>query len=106
MKNERNVDTACITHAKSLARQASSRLANVNEGTTMTLPHDGRVCLDWRKARRSMNNGNCVEVAAAIGMVAVRDTKDQQGPMVQYSISSWRSFIAAAKRGDFDPILR
>jgi hypothetical protein len=72
----------------------------------MTLPYDGRECLDWRKAKRSMNNGNCAEVAAARGMVAVRDTKDPQGLVLRYSSVSWRSFLIAARRGDFDAIPR
>ena len=39
------------------------------------MPHvssdNERLNLNWRKARRSMNNGNCAEVATAAGMVAV-----------------------------------
>lgn len=72
----------------------------------MTLPYDGRVRLDWRKAKRSMNNGNCAEVAAARGMVAVRDTKDPAGLVLRYPADTWRSFLLSALRGDFDTIPR
>lgn len=68
----------------------------------MPLSYDGRVGLNWRKARRSMNGGNCTEVAAAAGIVAVRDSKDRDGLVLQYPAGSWRSFLAAARRGDFD----
>lgn len=70
----------------------------------MPLSYDGRERLDWRKARRSMNNGNCAEVATAIGAVAVRDSKDPQGLVLRYSLTSWHSFLAAAKKGDFDEL--
>ena len=32
--------------------------------------------LDWRKARRSANNGACVELASAAGQILIRDSKD------------------------------
>lgn len=70
----------------------------------MPLSHDGRECLDWRKAKRSMNAGNCAEVATAAGMVAVRDSKDSQGPVLRYSAVSWGSFLAAARKGNFDTL--
>lgn len=68
----------------------------------MPLSWDGRERLDWRKAKRSMNAGNCAEVAARAGVVVVRDSKDRYGPVLRYSASSWRSFLAAARTGDFD----
>jgi Domain of unknown function (DUF397) len=68
----------------------------------MPLLYEGREHLDWRKAKRSMNNGNCAEVAAMIGMIAVRDSKDPQGPILQYPVFSWRSFLTAARNGRFD----
>lgn len=64
--------------------------------------YDRPEILNWRKARRSMNDGNCVEVAAATGKVAIRDTKNLQGPVLRYSVASWRSFLIAVGRGDFD----
>jgi Domain of unknown function (DUF397) len=68
----------------------------------MPLLYDGGRRLDWRKSRRSMNAGNCTEVAAAAGVVAVRDSKDSDGLVLLYPDISWRSFVAAAKMGDFD----
>lgn len=58
--------------------------------------------LRWRTARRSAGNGACVEVAPADGTVLVRDSQDQAGPIVQYPGSSWRTFLGAAKMGQFD----
>jgi Domain of unknown function (DUF397) len=68
----------------------------------MPLSYDGRDRLDWRKSKYSVNGGNCTEVAAAAGGVAVRDSKDPNGPVLRYSVSSWRSFLATARVDDFD----
>ncbi|MFC4016823.1 DUF397 domain-containing protein [Micromonospora sp. GCM10011542] len=48
---------------------------------------------DWRTSTRSSGNGNCVEVAAAAGQVAVRDSKDRSGPVLAFPPSAWRSFV-------------
>lgn len=58
--------------------------------------------LQWRKTRRSANNGACVEAAAASGYVIVRDTMDRDGPSVKYSGGAWRTFVANARVGSFD----
>ena len=58
--------------------------------------------LNWKKARRSMGNGDCVEVAPVNGWIAVRDSKHPNGPMLTYTAAEWRSFLMAAKDGTFD----
>ncbi len=58
--------------------------------------------LQWSKARRSVGNGACVEVAYANGQVFLRDSQDRLGPIIPYSGSSWRSFVTDAKQGQFD----
>jgi hypothetical protein len=55
--------------------------------------------LEWRKAKRSIGNGACVEVAPAGGQVHVRDSQDQNGAQIQYPERSWRAFVAGAKSG-------
>jgi hypothetical protein len=55
----------------------------------------------WRKSDRSGNNG-CVEVAFLEGRVAVRDSKDRQGPVLVFDSHEWAAFIAAARDGWFD----
>jgi hypothetical protein len=58
----------------------------------------------WRKARKSSGNGGaCVEVARNLpGVVAVRDSKDPQGPMLTIAPEDWRAFTDQVKTGIYD----
>jgi Domain of unknown function (DUF397) len=54
---------------------------------------------DWRKSSYSgANGGNCIEVAAIPGGVALRDSKDPDGPRLTISPDRFREFVAALKR--------
>jgi hypothetical protein len=55
--------------------------------------------LRWRKATYSSGNGgNCIEVAtAAPRAVAVRDSKDPDGPRLAFGTQAWTSFAARVK---------
>jgi hypothetical protein len=55
----------------------------------------------WHKSTRSGNNGgNCVEVADNLpGIVAVRDTKDRQGPVLTFTPAVWTRFTQATRTG-------
>jgi hypothetical protein len=55
--------------------------------------------LQWRTARRSAGNGACVELAPAAGTILIRDSKDQDGPILSFSANTFRSFLEAAKSG-------
>ena len=58
----------------------------------------------WRKSSYSGGNGgNCVEVARNLpGVVAVRDSKDPEGPALTFSPAGWDAFVQGIKQGDFD----
>jgi len=68
----------------------------------MSLMKTDSESLNWRKAKRSMANGNCVEVRPANGGIAVRDSKNPGGYVLAYSASSWRAFTLAARQGHYD----
>jgi hypothetical protein len=60
----------------------------------------------WRTSSRSTNGGDCVEVAAnlaaATGVVLVRDSKDRSGPVLSVPAAGWASFLTAVHEGRFD----
>jgi Domain of unknown function (DUF397) len=53
----------------------------------------------WRKSSYSGDNGgDCVEVARSVpGAVAVRDSKDPDGPKLLFTAAEWRQFATRVK---------
>jgi hypothetical protein len=51
----------------------------------------------WRKSSYSGGNGgNCVELARNLpGVVAVRDSKNPEGPVLIFTPDAWRAFLAS-----------
>lgn len=58
----------------------------------------------WRKSSySSANGGNCVEVAHNLSrIVAVRDSKDPQGPALVLTPDQWQAFTDQVEAGVFD----
>jgi uncharacterized protein DUF397 len=69
---------------------------------------NGGACVEvsplWRKSSySSANGGNCVEVARDMpAAVAVRDSKDPEGPKLAFTPAAWREFTGLLKDGRFD----
>jgi hypothetical protein len=54
----------------------------------------------WRKSSYSGNGNNCVEVATAGGLVAVRDTTNRDDVAELFAARTWQRFTALVKRGE------
>ncbi len=68
----------------------------------MTSPDADLTGAVWRKSKRSNNGGNCVEVATNLpGMIAVRDSKNTDGPALIFSPAEWAAFLAGVQDGEF-----
>ncbi|MFG3659165.1 DUF397 domain-containing protein [Streptomyces sp. NPDC047706] len=60
----------------------------------------------WTKSRHSNAEGNCVEVAALVdGGVALRNSRDPDGPALVYTAAELAAFLAGAKEGEFDHLV-
>ncbi|MFF0200169.1 DUF397 domain-containing protein [Streptomyces sp. NPDC005017] len=49
----------------------------------------------WLRSSYSTGANNCVETARLSGRLAVRDSKDPDGPSLFFSPESWAGFTAA-----------
>jgi Domain of unknown function (DUF397) len=63
-------------------------------------PEDGPFV--WRKSTRSGGAGECVEVAELPTSIAVRDSKNPDGPVLRFGTDAWRDFIGAVHADLFD----
>jgi len=54
---------------------------------------------EWHKTTRSSANGQCVEVAHLDQAVAVRDSKNPNGPKLIFTRPEWATFICDLKDG-------
>jgi hypothetical protein len=70
----------------------------------VSLPEGEINHLNWRKSARSINAGNCTEVASSAGVVVVRDSQDPHSLVLPYSADSWRAFLNTARTGHFDAL--
>ncbi|MFF5130753.1 DUF397 domain-containing protein [Streptomyces syringium] len=56
-------------------------------------------CALWFKSTYSGTDSNCVEVAHALGVIGVRDSKDPCGPILTFDPVTWRAFVAGGGAG-------
>lgn len=68
---------------------------------------------EWRKSSYSDgfwqgDHYNCVEVgvvapgAVLAGMICLRDSKDPDGPVLEFTPDEWREFLTKCKTGELD----
>jgi hypothetical protein len=58
--------------------------------------------LPWRKPRRSINAGNCVEATVDSNGVIIRDSANRAAVTIRYSRQAWLIFLDRARNGNFD----
>lgn len=58
----------------------------------------------WRKSSFSGQGGDCVELADLGERVGVRDSKDPDGPRLQFTRSEMRAFLDGCAAGEFDDL--
>jgi hypothetical protein len=57
----------------------------------------------WQKSSFCNGASSCVEVAPlADGSVAVKDGKEQDGPVLVFTPEEWAAFTAGVREGEFD----
>ncbi|MFJ6618097.1 DUF397 domain-containing protein [Kitasatospora sp. NPDC091335] len=66
----------------------------------------GSIDAVWIKSSASSPNGQCVEVAATWeGNVAVRNSRDPEGPALLFTPAEWAAYLSGAKAGEFDRMI-
>ena len=80
--------------------------------SSFSFASDQCVEVSWHKASFSGNDGgNCVEVSAVPGSyhpvkegteVLVRDSKNPDGPVLEFTAAEWDAFLAGLRNGEFD----
>ncbi|GAA2433224.1 hypothetical protein GCM10010191_54230 [Actinomadura vinacea] len=74
-----------------IAREAVGRRAG-EDGRAMEV-------INWRKSSHSgPTGGECIEVASLPGVIAVRDSKDPDGPKLALDQDAFGTFLARLKQ--------
>ncbi|MFE7270021.1 DUF397 domain-containing protein [Streptomyces sp. NPDC057623] len=62
----------------------------------------------WFTSSYSSNGGQCIEVATNLvvsrGVVPIRDSKDQRGPVLDFPADAFSSFVTGVKAGQFGAV--
>ena len=53
----------------------------------------------WQRSSRC-EGGTCVEVADLQTEIAIRDSKDPQGPILRFTRSEWIAFVQGIESGE------
>jgi Domain of unknown function (DUF397) len=77
-------------------------MSSIRTGMTAT----ALIGVTWQKSSRSgPTGGNCVEIAALPGGdVAMRNSRDPDGPALIFTRAEWDAFSDGVTAGEFDPL--
>jgi Domain of unknown function (DUF397) len=87
-------------------QQGEDGIMDTAKADKITLDEAERASLAWLKAQASTYNGQCVEIASTSGKVALRDSKDPDGPILVYTNAEFKAFLDGARNGEFDNLLQ
>lgn len=59
----------------------------------------------WRRSSACSEGSNCVEVAPFGDGVAVRDSKDPDGPVLLFTRAEIAAFLDGVRAGEFDDLV-
>jgi hypothetical protein len=60
----------------------------------------------WRRSSHSTAANNCLEAGlTGSGQLAVRDSKDPQGPALLFTPESWNGFVDSIRSGELPGLL-
>jgi hypothetical protein len=80
--------------------------ANKNQTPAAELPAQLRQ-IRWQKSRYSNSQGSCVEMGLLSGGdIAVRNSRDPDGPALIYTKVEIQALLQGAKDGEFDDLLQ
>jgi hypothetical protein len=69
------------------------------------LPESSFADARWRKAHASDPQQSCVEFALVGGVIGVRDSKVDGGPILQFNRDEIRALFTGVRAGEFDDLL-
>ncbi|MFI9787894.1 DUF397 domain-containing protein [Kitasatospora sp. NPDC051984] len=72
--------------------------------TDSNVPVASSLPVVWRKAAKSNPNDDCVECGTLDGTVAVRDSKDPDGPAHIHAAAAFEAFVTAAAHNTLAPV--
>ncbi|MUN39800.1 DUF397 domain-containing protein [Actinomadura litoris] len=59
--------------------------------------------VSWRKSTKSgSEGGTCVEVATAESLIALRDSKDPEGPRLEFGRRAFGVLVSEIRAGHYD----
>jgi hypothetical protein len=59
----------------------------------------------WVKATASDSGGTCVQLRRNAGMIEIRDSKDQSGPVLRFTSAELAAFLDGASKHEFDHLV-
>jgi hypothetical protein len=57
--------------------------------------------VQWQKSSYSSGNGQCVEIGPVSRAIAIRDSKDPEGPALLFTTEAWNAFLTSVTTGEF-----